>query len=97
MQCTKKAGTGGSESIMAAKVVEFGINHSISIKFPDAYFDILFAMAQMQGKDVKDLAMARLKQIIIEDVIFDEGYYGELLSQGWEETLKGDPYYENVH
>jgi hypothetical protein len=90
---------GGCASIMAAKVIEYGANKPLSISLPDCYWDVLFAMAQMEGREVKDLATERLKQIIIEDVIHgecDEGFYGKMLLKGWKETLAGDPYYECI-
>ena len=79
------------------KIVEYGVNRPITIKLPDKYWDVLFCMAEMQGRTVEDLATERLKQIIREDVdlsLHEEGYYGQLLIKGWQETLKGDPYYE---
>jgi hypothetical protein len=84
---------------MTAKVVEYGVNRPITIQLPDCYWNILFAMAEMEGRTVEDLAEERLKQILIEDVrmgLFDGGLYGVLLSEGWEKTLRGDPYYEGV-
>lgn len=55
-------------------------------------------MSQMQGREPEDLAAERLKQIII-DVVHgqcDEGIFGKMLPKGWEETLKGDTYYESM-
>jgi hypothetical protein len=69
------------------------------ISLPDCYWDVLFAMAQMEGREVEELATERLKQIIIEDVVHgecDEGYYGKMLLKGWKETLQGDPYFKSV-
>jgi hypothetical protein len=79
------------------KVMQWGMNRPITISLPDKYWDILFAMAEMQSRTVEDLAIERLKQIIKEDVdlsLHEEGYYGQMLIKCWQETLKGDPYYE---
>jgi hypothetical protein len=84
---------------MAAKVVEYGANKPLRISLPDCYWDVLFAMAQMEGREVEDLATERLKQIIAEDVIHgecDEGFYDKMLLKGWKETLAGDPYFQSI-
>jgi hypothetical protein len=67
------------------KTITFGLNKPIRISLPDKYWDILFAMAEMQSRTVEDLATERLKQIIIEDVTmgeYDGGLYGVLMSRG---------------
>ena len=33
----------------------------------------------------------------IEDVIFDDGFYGELILRSWKEDLKDDSYFRNVY
>lgn len=76
-----------------------GQNRPITISLPDCYFDVLETMANLQGRDVQELATERLKQIIGEDVIFsssEEGFYGQLLADGWKETLKDDPYFKAI-
>jgi hypothetical protein len=54
-------------------------------------------MADLAGKDVEELAAKWLMQIIIEDIIFDDGYYGELISRSWKEDLKDDSYFRDVY
>jgi hypothetical protein len=68
---------------MAAKVIEYGASKPLKISLPDCYFDILESMAHLQGRDIEDLAKERIMQILIEDIKFDEGYYGEMLCNGW--------------
>ena len=41
---------------MAAKVIEYGANKPLRISLPDKYWDVLFAMAQMEGREIEDLA-----------------------------------------
>lgn len=54
-------------------------------------------MANLEGREIEELATERLKQIIIEDVVMaEEGYFGQLLCQGWKDMLKGDPYFECI-
>lgn len=82
---------------MKQKTMEWGMNRPISIQLPQKYWDVLFCMAEMSGRTVEDLATERLKQIIKEDVdmgVHEEGYFGQLLVKGWQETLAGDPFYE---
>ena len=81
---------------MATKTIQFGANKPLHISLPDCYWDVLFAMAELEGRDVKDLATERLKQIIIEDAVLDTEHIGELVSQGWKETLKDDPYFQSI-
>jgi hypothetical protein len=57
---------------------------------------VLFAMAELEGRTVEALATERLKQIIIEDAVLDTEHIGELISNGWKETLKDDKYYQQV-
>lgn len=78
------------------KAIVWGENRPITIKLPDKYWDVLFAMAQLEGREVKDLTTERLKQIIIEDAVLDTEHIGELISNGWKETLKDDKYYQQV-
>lgn len=63
---------------------------------PDCYWDVLFAMAQLEGMTVVELATERLKQIIIEDAVLDTEHIEELISKGVEKTLKDDPYFKNI-
>ena len=81
---------------MAATESFGGTKPLLSISLPSVYFDILETMAQFQGRDVSELATKRLTQIIIEDAIFDDGYYGELISKGWKDDLKYDSYFRDV-
>jgi hypothetical protein len=78
-------------------VVEWGSNKPRTISLPDCYWDVLYAMANLQGKEghqeIEEYATERLQHIIAEDVIhgeFDEGYFGQLLIKGWRETLADD-------
>jgi hypothetical protein len=87
---------GVEEKEMAAKVVEYGANRPIAISLPDCYWDVLFAMAELEGREVEDLATERLKQIIIEDAVLDTEHIGEIVAQGWQETLKDDKYYQET-
>jgi hypothetical protein len=87
---------GVEEKEMAAKVVEYGANKPLRISLPDCYWDVLFAMAELEGREVEDLATERLKQIIIEDAVLDTEHIGELVAQGWQETLKDDKYYQET-
>jgi hypothetical protein len=85
--------------VLAQETIESGVNRPLTINLPDKYWDILFTMSHLQGRTVEDLALERLKQIIIEDIrmgLFDGGMYGTLLSESWEESLKGDQYYEGT-
>lgn len=72
------------------------VNKPPSISLPPVYFDILETMAHLAGRDIEELATKRLMQIIIEDVIFDDGYYGELISKSWRDDLNGDEYFKDV-
>jgi hypothetical protein len=81
---------------MAAKVVEYGANKPLRISLPDCYWDVLFAMAELEGRTVEELATERLKQIIIEDAVLDTEHVGDLVAQGWKETLKDDKYYQEM-
>ena len=84
---------------MVSKVLQYGVNRTLRISLPDCYWDVLFAMAHIEGREVEDLAIERLKQIIAEDVIHsecDEGFYGRLLLKGWRETLQDDPYFKSI-
>jgi hypothetical protein len=42
---------------MASKVVQHGANKPLRISLPDCYWDVLFAMAQLEGREVEDLAI----------------------------------------
>ena len=54
-------------------------------------------MAQLKGRTVEELATERLKQIIIiEDAVLDTEHIGELVAQGWKETLKDGQYFKNI-
>ena len=75
---------------MATKTVQFGANKPLHISLPGCYWEVLFAMAALEGRDVKDSAAEKLKQIVIEDAVLDTQHIGELISQGWKETLKDD-------
>jgi hypothetical protein len=57
---------------------------------------VLFAMAELEGRTVEEPATERLKQIIIEDAVIDTEHIGELISNGWKETLKDDPYFKII-
>ena len=81
---------------MAIKAVQYGVNKPLRISLPDCYWDVLFAMAELEGREVEDLATERLKQIIIEDAVLDTEHIGELVAQGWQETLKDDKYYQET-
>lgn len=81
---------------MASKAVQYGANKPLRISLPDCYWDVLFAMAELEGRTVEELAIERLKQIIIEDAVLDTEHIGELVAQGWKVTLKGDPYFECI-
>jgi hypothetical protein len=87
---------GVEEKEMAAKVVEYGANKPLRISLPDCYWDVLFAMAELEGRTVEELAIERLKQIVIEDTVLDTEHIGELVVQGWKETLKDDKYYQET-
>ncbi|MEO9294509.1 MAG: hypothetical protein ABI347_02800 [Nitrososphaera sp.] len=78
------------------KAMQFGANKPLSISLPPIYFDILETMANLAGRDINELATKRLMQIIIEDVVFDEGYYAELITKSWKEDLKDDSYFKDV-
>jgi hypothetical protein len=100
-----KEGVGGvlCRLTTTQKVVEWAMNKPLTISLPNCYWDVLYSMAHLQGKEthqeIEEYATERLKQIIIEDVIHswcDEGFFGKLLCKGWEETLKDDPYYKAV-
>ena len=67
---------------MASKVMIYGANRPFRISLTDCYWDALFAMAEMEGREVNDLATERLKQIIIEDAVLDTEHIGQLVSQG---------------
>jgi hypothetical protein len=79
-----------------AETKEVGANKPLKISLPDCYFDILESMAHLQGRDIEDLAKERLMQILIEDIVHDDGYYGELICKGWQDDLKDDKYYQEV-
>ena len=81
---------------MATRVIEYGANRPVRIPLPDCYWDVLFAMAELEGRTVEALATERLKQIIIEDAVLDTEHIRELISNGWKETLKDDKYYQQV-
>ena len=81
---------------MATKTIRFGANKPLRVFLPDCYWDVLFAMAALEGREVEDLATERLKQIIIEDAVLDTEYFGEQVAQGWKETLKDDKYYQET-
>ena len=81
---------------MKATVVESGANKPLSIALPSVYFDILETMANLAGRDIEELAAKRLMQIRIEDVIFDDGYYGELITKSWKGDLKDDSYFKDM-
>jgi hypothetical protein len=83
-------------AIMATKTIQYGANKPLRISLPDCYWDVLFAMAELEGRTVEALATERLKQIIIEDAVLDTEHIGELISNGWKETLKDDKYYQQV-
>ena len=74
----------------------YGVNKPLRISLPDCYWDVLFAMAALEGRQVEELAIERLKQIIIEDAVLDTEHIGELVAQGWKETLKDDKYYKEI-
>ena len=78
------------------KTTVYGANRPLRISLPECYWDVLFAMAELEGRTVEELAIERLKQIIIEDAVLDTEHIGELVAQGWKDTLKGDPYYECI-
>ena len=81
---------------MTSKAVQYGANKPLRISLPDCYWEILFAMAELEGRTVEELAIERLKQIIIEDAVLDTEHIGELVAQGWKETLKHDKYYQEM-
>ncbi len=81
---------------MTSKAVQYGANKPLRISLPDCYWEILFAMAELEGRTVEELAIERLKQIIIEDAVLDTEHIGELVAQGWKETLKDDKYYQEM-
>ena len=83
-------------AIMATKIIQFGANKPLRISLPDCYSDVLFAMAALEGRTVEELAIERLKQIIIEDAVQDTEHIGELISNGWKEILKDDKYYNEI-
>ena len=78
------------------KTTVYGANKPLRISLPDCYWDVLFAMAALEGRQVEELAIERLKQIIIEDAVLDTEHIGELVAQGWKETLKDDKYYKEI-
>jgi len=81
---------------MTSKAVQYGANKPLRISLPDCYWEILFAMAELEGRTVEELAIERLKQIIIEDAVLDTEHIGELVAQGWKETLKDDKYHQEM-
>jgi hypothetical protein len=54
---------GVEEKEMAAKVVEYGANKPLRISLPDCYWDVLFAMAELEGRTVEELGL-RGKEIM---------------------------------
>ena len=82
--------------IMATKTIQYRANKPLRISLPDCYWDALFAMAQLEGRTVEELATERLKQIIIEDAMLDTEHIGELISNGWKETPAGDSFFKDV-
>ena len=83
-------------ALLATKSVQFGANRPLRIPLSDCYWDVIFAMAELEGRTVEALATERLKQIIIEDAVLDTEHIGELVAQGWKETLKDDRYYQEI-
>jgi hypothetical protein len=81
---------------MTTKTIHYGANRPLRISLPDCYWDVLFAMAELEGRTVEAWATERLKQIIIEDAVLDTEHIGELVAQGWKETLKDDKYYQEM-
>lgn len=84
---------------MANKTIELGANRVLKVKLPDVYFNILYSMASLEGRDIEgkgpdELAAEFIQQAIKEDILGDEGYWGHLITKGWKEDLKGDPYWE---
>jgi hypothetical protein len=84
------------EKGMTAKARKYGANTPLRISLPDCYWDVLFAMAELEGRTIEELATERLKQVIIEDAVLDTEHIGELVAQGWKETLKDDKYYQEM-
>jgi hypothetical protein len=81
---------------MATKTIQYGANKPLRISLPDCYWDVLFAMVELEGRTVEELATERLKQIIVEGTILDTQHTGELVANGWRETLKADAYFKDV-
>ena len=81
---------------MATRVIEYGANKPLRIPLPDCYWDVLFAMAELEGRTVEALATERLKQVVIEDAVLDTEHIRELISNGWKETLKDYKCYQQV-
>lgn len=79
-----------------AEVKQFGVNKLLSISLPPVYADILETMAILAGKDINQLAAKRLMQIIIENVVFDDEYYYELITKSCKEDLKDDTHSKDV-
>jgi hypothetical protein len=78
--------------------VVYGANRTLKITLPDSFWEVMFAMANLEGRgeDLDAYAAEYVKHGIIMDVIDDQGYFGELLCRGFKETLKDDPYYQGV-
>lgn len=84
-----------------AKSVVLGTNRPIRVKLPDVYWNILYQMASMEGRDIAgsgldELAAEFIKRGIIEDALaekFEGGYWGYCIVQGWLKELEKDPFY----
>ena len=80
------------------KTITYGLNRVLKITLPDSFGDVLWNMANLEGRgeDLDAYVTEYVKHGIIMDIVDDRGYFGELLCKGFRETLKDDPYYQSV-
>lgn len=71
------------------KVPVYGANRTLHIHLPDKYWDVLFAMTQIEGSRPEDYAEDAIKCIIRMDLDAPE-QFGELLTDRWREILGND-------
>ncbi len=56
---------------MTTKAIEYGAPRSLSLKLDDKYWNILFAMSEMEGREPEELAKQEL-QFRIKDYLETE-------------------------
>jgi hypothetical protein len=69
------------------KVMEYGANRTLHIRLPQKYWDVLFAMTQMDGQSSEEYCKGAIECEITMD-LDDPEYFGKLLTKGWRETLE---------